>query len=48
MSPVNSDDDSGDGNTDINLDHLVCKVDDSDDDITSEKPAKSAQAELST
>ena len=48
MSLVNSGDDSSDGNTDIDLDHLVCKVDDSDDDITSEKPAESAQAELST
>ena len=48
MSPVNSSNDSGDSNTDVDLNHLVCKVDDSNDDITSEKPAESAQAELST
>ena len=47
MSLVNSGNDSCDGNTDINLDHLVCKVDDSANDITSEKPAESAQVELS-
>jgi hypothetical protein len=46
-SPIGSDDDDdGDtGDTDVDL---VCEVDDSDDDVAPEKPAESAQAELST